>query len=260
MIKLHHMVVVCAGWLLALISSTSQATLIGVLPATSGGSDYQAYWDSDTNLTWLADASASGPMTWTDANNWATSLDIKGVKGWRLPTTNPVNGSTYTVGATEAYNGSADWGYNISAPSTPYAGSMASEMAYLFYNTLNNQSACDPAVSDHCATQTAGTNAGPFSNIQVSSDVTSRYWSASVFPLTYPTYCTDTTTCAWFFLFKNGAQGFDDKTNTRYAWAVHTGNAGAVPLPAAVWLFGGGLLGLIGVARPPRRSSELPVI
>jgi hypothetical protein len=38
-----------------------------------------------------------------------------------------------------------------------------------------------------------------------------------------------------------------------YGWAVHSGNAGAVPLPAAVWLFGSGLLGLIGVGRKRRR-------
>ena len=38
-------------------------------------------------------------------------------------------------------------------------------------------------------------------------------------------------------------------TSTFYAWAVHDGDVGAVPVPAAVWLFGSGLLALIGVAR-----------
>ena len=33
------------------------------------------------------------------------------------------------------------------------------------------------------------------------------------------------------------------------AWAVQSGDVGAVPVPAAVWLFGSGLLGLVGVAR-----------
>jgi len=33
-------------------------------------------------------------------------------------------------------------------------------------------------------------------------------------------------------------------------WAVHAGNVGAVvPVPVAVWLFGSGLLGLLGLAR-----------
>jgi hypothetical protein len=34
-----------------------------------------------------------------------------------------------------------------------------------------------------------------------------------------------------------------------HAWAVRDGDIGAVPIPAAAWLFGSGLLGLIGVAR-----------
>jgi hypothetical protein len=40
-----------------------------------------------------------------------------------------------------------------------------------------------------------------------------------------------------------------------YAWAVHEGNIGAVPIPAAVWLFGSGLIGLIGAAR--RKKSMM---
>jgi hypothetical protein len=32
-------------------------------------------------------------------------------------------------------------------------------------------------------------------------------------------------------------------------WAVHDGDIGAVPIPAALWLFGSGLLGLVGMAK-----------
>ena len=42
--------------------------------------------------------------------------------------------------------------------------------------------------------------------------------------------------------------GFDKFFSLR-SWAVQTGDVSAVPVPAAVWLFGSGLLGLIGVAR-----------
>lgn len=34
-----------------------------------------------------------------------------------------------------------------------------------------------------------------------------------------------------------------------HAWAVYSGGVSAVPVPAAVWLFGSGLLGLVGIAR-----------
>ena len=39
--------------------------------------------------------------------------------------------------------------------------------------------------------------------------------------------------------------------------AVHAGNVGAVPIPipAAVWLFGYGLVGLIGYARKSEKSN-----
>jgi len=39
------------------------------------------------------------------------------------------------------------------------------------------------------------------------------------------------------------------KTSGIYAWAVRSCDVSAVPVPAAVWLFGTGFLGLIGVAR-----------
>jgi len=147
-------------------------------------------------------------MTRADANTWAAGLDINGVTGWRLPTTGPINGSTYTAGATIAYDGSKDWSYNLSAPDTTYAGSTASEMAFLFYNTLNNTSVCNATTStvDICDSQTAVVNVGPFSGIQVSDLVNSRYWSATDFPFT-DIYCSTTSSYAWFFLFTDGAQG-----------------------------------------------------
>ena len=49
-----------------------------------------------------------------------------------------------------------------------------------------------------------------------------------------------------------GVQGTTNKTYGAYAWAVHDGDVAAlssVPVPAAVWLFGSGLFGLLGFAR-----------
>ncbi|MGB7934539.1 MAG: PEP-CTERM sorting domain-containing protein [Gammaproteobacteria bacterium] len=34
-----------------------------------------------------------------------------------------------------------------------------------------------------------------------------------------------------------------------FAWAVHLSDVSAIPVPATVWLFGSGLLGLIGISR-----------
>ena len=57
---------------------------------------------------------------------------------------------------------------------------------------------------------------------------------------------------AWNLIFNasgGGDQGIGDKAASLYAWAVYGGDVAAVPMPAAVYLFGSGLLGLIGIAR-----------
>jgi hypothetical protein len=186
-------------------------------------------------------------MNWTNANTWAASLNPYGssVTGWRLPTVSPVDGTTADDGNT-SYIGTEDRGHNVSAPGTLYAGSTASEMAHLFYNTLGDKSSCNPATStvSSCVAQ-AGyglTNTGPFSNVP-----SLPYWSATEY--------APATILAWYFSASFGGQYEGNKPDNAYAWAVHSGDVGAstVPVPAAVWLFGSGLLGLIGAAS--RRKS-----
>lgn len=60
----------------------AQAALEGRLPATPGGTNYQAYYDTDLNITWAANANINnGPMTWQQAVDWAAGLTIEGVGG-----------------------------------------------------------------------------------------------------------------------------------------------------------------------------------
>ena len=54
--------------------------------------------------------------------------------------------------------------------------------------------------------------------------------------------------------FSNGGQNHGSKGANFYGWAVRSGDVSAVPVPAAVWLFGSGLLGLIGIARKKHRE------
>ena len=79
---------------------------------------------------------------------------------------------------------------------------------------------------------------GPFSNVKTTPG--DFYWSGTEL-------ATDTTR-AWRFNFDDGAQSTGGKNNFRYAWAVHSGDV-SVPVPPAIWLFGSGLLGLVGIAR-----------
>jgi len=175
--KFHRRGVVTALFVAALgASAGANAALVSRL----GG---LAYYDTNLGITWLANANAavgsaydtfrpgSGLMNWASANAWLASLTVDGVSGWQLPTTGPVNGSSFDY-FNFSYNGSTDTGFNISAPGSVYPGSTSSEMANLFYNTLGNKAYCDTTAS--CPQLGWGlTNTGPFSNVQ-----DGRIWSA----------------------------------------------------------------------------------
>jgi len=208
----------------------------------------QAYYDDVADLTWLADANAAqtsgydadGLMTWQAANDWAAQLTVGGVSGWRLANTNPVNGTAFNYGLTD--NGSTDRSRNVSRSGTAYAGSQGSELANLFYNVLGNVSDYNSSgIFDNGCVDSCLTSTGPFSNVR-SND----YWSATEYALN--------TSFTWFFDMHDGYQLARSKNNSLYGWAVQSGDVSAVPVPAAVWLFGSGLLGLVGVSRRKRAN------
>jgi hypothetical protein len=173
--------------------------------------DGAAVYDSDLNITWTSDANINGLMNWAQANTWAAGLVLGGVSGWSLPTTlQPDYSCDYNPGDTYL-NGS--WGYHCTG----------SEMGHLFYTELGGV-----AGSDLTATS-------PFSNFQ-----RGYYWSTEFAP---------GTEGAWAFALMYGYQYMLQKSDSAYALAVRPGDIAAVPVPAAVWLFGSGLLGMLGVAR-----------
>jgi hypothetical protein len=255
---------------LNLVSTAAQAIAVsgqGTWETTLQGRDLdgnlstsEAYYDTVLDITWLLDANASagssfddgvsstdGHMTWVSANSWAAGLNINGITGWRLPDIEPVNGTAFNT--IVSFNGTTDRGHNISAPGTLYAGSTASEMAHMYYNTLGNLSPCNPAVSTECDELQSGwglTNTGPFENLNAFG-----HWSA--------TEGETSIGGAWYFNFNEGNQRRVAKSRERYAWAVHEGDVGwslvPVPVPAAVWLFGSGLLGLAVVGTRRRHPG-----
>jgi hypothetical protein len=231
-----------------LVSASANAALLSRL---SG----QAYYDDVLDITWVADANLAdtttfgvlgingdGTMNWATADAWIAAMNTAnylGTNDWRLPTVEPLNGSTFDYA--ESYNGSTDLGYNQSEQGTAYAGSTGSEMAHLFYNTLNNKGYCDPLLSTlaNCSGPQSGyglTNVGPFSNLQPYG-----YWSGT-------DYAPPPSGQAWGFGFSLGDQYPNYKTIAYYAWAVRPGDIAVVPMPAAVWLFGSAL-GVMGWMR-----------
>jgi len=203
-------------------------------------------YDDVLDITWLQDANYSinwtsplsqgiGWLQWEYANIWADSLIYMGYSDWRLPKTMPIDGIT-----SDDFNisniGTEDSGHNVSAPGTEFSGSTASEMAHLFYNTLGNEGRCDVSTSSVsiCNWNSSGglTNTGPFFNITQGG-----YWSS--------TESAVDSVNAWNFTFYNGTQHLNNKNINLYAWAVHDGDIGnQVPLPAGIYLFLSGLVGL----------------
>ena len=217
-------------WTLALIatvlvlSSNANAALIERL----GG---LAYYDTEADLTWLADAnyahtsghSADGFMNWTNANNWVAGLDIAGVTGWRLPSIVDVGND----GCNFSASGGTDCGYNVDTST--------SELANLFHNVLGNLAYYN--TNGYGPQPNWGLmNSGPFSNVQPY-----RYWTSTEY--------APNTFNAWTFVMNEGQQRELNKGSHFNAWAVYTGDVSTVPVPAAVWLFGSGLIGLVGLAR-----------
>lgn len=223
----------CGIVLLVLACSSANAALLSRL---SG----QAYYDTATNLTWVADANLAqtsgydtdGLMTWSAAVGWIASLNAQnaglgylGTNDWRLPTVT----DTGTSGCDYAYTGT-DCGWNVDLAT--------GEMARMFYSTLGNTGYYNTSgVATGCSGTTPYclTNVGPFSNLQPD-----YYWSGTEY--------VPNINLAWNFNFLNGLQSNGNISDALHAAAVRPGDIATVPVPGAVWLFGGALA-LLGAVR-----------
>ena len=223
---------------LSLATFTAQASLLGRAALTPGGTDYQAYYDTDLSITWLADTnyaatnsfgvtttSNGGPasMNVANANAWIDQLNAVGhlgANGWRLPSTLQPDPHCGEQGSINRLSYSA--GYYCDG----------GELGHMFYAELGGVGG-QPISVEH------GVSYSLFANV----DSSGFYWSATHFP------CCDLD-YVWAFGFNYGQQNFvPTEFFFGHAWAVHDGDPFAVvPLAPAVWLFGSAL-GLMGVMR-----------
>lgn len=212
--------------------------LVTAIIGASGGALSDTFYGTWT-LT-AADFGADGSVSWFGAKaliNYLNATAYGGSNQWRLPTAT----DTAAAGCDFGFSGT-DCGYNVD----PASG----ELARLYYSELLRSAAFDTGGSPltgygifaNDGAQVPGGAVGPFVNVR--SDA---YWAGTEYG--------PGGALAWVFGTLDGYQGFDGKQNMFFAWAVTPGEVTAVPLPAAAWMFGSALLGLIGVRRSRSAKS-----
>ena len=172
-------------------------------------------YDDVLDITWLQDANyahtsgydATGRMNWFFANPWADQLSYGGFDDWRLASAG--NAPTH--------------GYNVTT----------GELGHMFYNNLGNTAYTSILNNVSFTDATPGGGTESFLNVQ-----SSVYWYGEENP--------SSSNFAPAFYTYDGRQVNGYKGGRHYSWAVHDGDIGAspVPLPAGIYLFLSGLVGL----------------
>jgi len=200
-----------------------------------------AYYDSAQNITWLANwnvnggdlPNAAGFMFWHEANIWATTLDVYGVTGWRLPRAVDLD----SPGCNHSLAGGTDCGYNVALH--------ASELAHMYYATLGNLGICTPGDAV-CSPFQSGWGLKNTANFLWTN--TDWYWTDTF-------YDGQVGNAYWRFNMQGGHQSWATSLNVSKAVAVRDGDVfRAVPEPSTIGLVLLGLgAGLSVTLRPVRR-------
>jgi hypothetical protein len=231
--------------IIAAVSNVAQAELV-VRGSDAAGN--QLIYDTTLDITWYD--FRFGTDSWPNVVAWADALVVdfggNSYADWRLPQALPVNGVGYDYNWST--NGSTDIGKNITSPNA--------ELSHLFFVTLGNSAVDDedyfPGIHNH----------GPFVSLE-----DWYYWYGTEYAGPPANGDIDTDgdgqpdayhdTRGFFFLFYNGFQDSWGRMSN-IGMAVRDGDVAPVPVPAAAWLLGSGLLGLFGIRRRSRQGDTAP--
>ena len=191
----------------------------------NGDQVVDAYFDTDLDITWLADASPMPFSYWHAANQWATGLSVGEIADWRLPKVAPINGTNFQFDW--RCDGTSDLG---AADSSGWG--LASELGHMYYATLGNKGQCAPGTKYEEQPGWGLKNTAMFDGLEADG-----YWTGTV------TGVLDTM--RWTFGMSNGIQyPYRIEQLPAYAWAVHDGDV----FPALVPEPNSSLLALIALA------------
>lgn len=241
-----------------------------VFEAWDGSKSYSQVLNYDFNTVYSAAGNAGV------ANNYSVSLD-SGFSSlsssgllWHVVAGKSANDTTSRIGVMSTWNSTATPTINNTALGSAVGGLTT------YYNNLNTLLAggtsavaatnTDPAYAGR--TQWAGSfGVAAFGN--AGGNAVSGFYTGSIDATTV--YAPGTGVGAFYSFVNNGGPSSQQSNKALYgnaqgngAWILqsngtltyHTAEAAAaaVPLPAAVWLFGSGLMGLVGIGR--RRNKQ----
>ena len=184
-------------------------TNLGDHPSDVAGWRYDELIYTDGGMTW------GGALHWIDAMNADGGTGYLGFNDWRLAS------MSVTAGLPTGRNASV-----IDCSSATELACRDNELGYMFFHNLGGSNG-----DDLTGNQTVG-------DVTL-TDIQSYYMSGTE---------ANNRQYAWMFGFNFGFQTGEHTKNAGFhGWAVRNGDV--VPIPPALWLFGSGLLGLIGIAR-----------